>query len=118
MPATSPNDPIRRVLALEVPLVVRIGERRMTVGDVTGLAPGAIIELPKNAEEELDVLVNNRTVGTGAAVKIGENFGIRINFIGDIGTRLAAMAGSSDPIDEDIEASMHAGLGIMAGVVR
>ena len=116
MPNTS--EPLSRVLQLEVPIVVRLGERTMRVADVTALAPGAIIELPKNAEEELDLLVNNRPIGTGTSVKIGENFGIRISFIGDITTRLDALAGRKETFDEDTDAGMHASLGVMAGVVR
>ena len=55
------------------------------------LAPGAIIELPKPAEDELEVLVNNKTVGTGLAVKVGENFGVRVAFIGDLKQRILAL---------------------------
>lgn len=114
----NPNDPLRRVRQLEVPIVVRLGERSMRVAEVTALAPGAIIELPKNAEEELDLLVNNRPIGTGTSVKIGENFGIRISYIGDVRVRLDALAGRKESFDEETDAGMHASLGVMAGVVR
>lgn len=72
-----------RVRSLEVPLVVRLGERNMSVREVTALVPGAIIELPKSAESELELLVNNRVIARGLAVKVGENFGIRITLMGD-----------------------------------
>jgi len=77
-------------LKLEVPIIVRLAERQMTVEEVVGLAPGALIELPKGAEAELDLMVNNKVVGSGTAAKVGENFGIRITFIGDARTRLEA----------------------------
>jgi flagellar motor switch protein FliN/FliY len=79
------------VLRLEVPVIVRLGERTLSVGEVLDLAPGAIIELPKNVEDELDLLVNNKQVGTGVAVKIGENFGLRITYLGDVRERIAAL---------------------------
>jgi flagellar motor switch protein FliN len=79
------------VLRLEVPVIVRLGERSMSLTEVIGLVPGSIIQLPKNADAELDLLINNKQIGTGAAVKVGENFGIRINYIGDIRERIAAM---------------------------
>jgi len=79
------------VLRLEVPVIVRLGERTMSLQEVIGLVPGAIIELPKGSEDELDLMVNNKQIGTGAAVKVGENFGIRINYIGDIRERIAAL---------------------------
>lgn len=54
----------------------------MTVGQVMRLAPGTIIELPKSAEERLDLLVNNKVIGRGDAVKVGENFGLEITMMG------------------------------------
>jgi flagellar motor switch protein FliN/FliY len=87
-------------LRLEVPVIVRLGERTMTVSEVTALTPGAIIELPKNADAELDLLVNNKQIGTGVAVKVGENFGLRIAYIGDVRTRIAALGGQ-DAAPED-----------------
>ncbi len=85
------------ILRLEVPVIVRVGERTMTMSEVLGLVPGAIIELHKNSEAELDLLINNKQIGTGSAVKVVENFGIRINYIGDIKQRIAALGGAETP---------------------
>ncbi len=84
---------VRAILRLEVPVIVVLGRRTLRLGEVTSLAVGAIVELPKNADDELELCVNNKVVGTGRAVKVGENFGIRINFIGDVRQRIAAMGG-------------------------
>ncbi len=94
MPAALPN--LAQILKLEVPIVVRLGERIMDVSDVLGLVPGAIIELPKNAESELDLLVNNKAIGCGVAVKVGENFGLKLTYIGDAAARILAMGGDED----------------------
>lgn len=83
------------VLRLEVPVIVRLGGRQMAVDEVIGLMPGAIIELPKNADDELELLVNNKQIGVGNAVKVGENFGLRITYIGDVRERIAAMGGGA-----------------------
>ena len=85
------------ILALEVPVIVQIAERIMTVDEVTSMAPGAIIELSKAADDDLEIHVNNKMIGTGTAVKVGENYGIRVSFVGDLGERIAAMAGDSKP---------------------
>jgi flagellar motor switch protein FliN/FliY len=84
-----------QILQLEVPIVVRLGERMMEVDEVLGLVPGSIIELPKNAESELDLLVNNKVIGCGVAVKVGENFGLRLTFLGNLNARLAAVSGAA-----------------------
>ncbi|MCH8316766.1 MAG: FliM/FliN family flagellar motor switch protein, partial [Planctomycetes bacterium] len=68
---------IKAILQLEVPLIVQIAMRIMTVEEVTSLVPGAIIELPKPADDELELLVNNKPIGTGTAVKGGLTSGNR-----------------------------------------
>lgn len=85
-----------RILSLEVPIIVRLGERRMAMGEVLGIIPGAIIEVSKSAEEELDLLVNNKVIGSGVAVKVGENFGIRITFVGDVKERIRALGEAAE----------------------
>jgi flagellar motor switch protein FliN len=85
-----PSD-IKAILSLEVPIIVLLGERQLRVSEVVSLVPGAILELPKTAEEELTLMVNNKPVGNGVAVKVGENFGIRITYIGDIRKRIVAL---------------------------
>lgn len=62
-------------------MIVQVGERHIAMDDVLALAPGAILELSKSAESELELLVNNKSIGKGTAVKVGENFGIRISSI-------------------------------------
>lgn len=92
---------LKAVKKLEVPVIVQLGERRMTVAEVRGLCPGAIIEVPKQADDELDLLVNNRPIGTGHAVKVGENFGIRVTFVGDVKDRIKAMGPTGAAKDEE-----------------
>ena len=95
------------ILKIEVPIIVQIGERRMTVREAVALVPGAIIELPKPADDELEILINNKPVGTGTAVKVGENFGIRIAYLGDVHARIEALAGQdSADIEDQILASV------------
>ena len=73
-----------QILKIDVPVVVRLAEKQIPLGEVLRLVPGAIVELPKSADAELSLLVNNREIGCGTAVKVGENFGLRLSFIGDL----------------------------------
>lgn len=84
------------ILRLTVPLIVQVGTHSMNFDDVLALGPGAILELEKSSEEELELLVNNMPMGKGVAVKVGENFGIRITSIGSPRQRVEAMAATSD----------------------
>ena len=106
---------IKCVLQMEVPIIVLLGERSLSVREVVELAPGSIIELPKSAEDELELLVNNKPVATGTAVKIGENFGLRVSFVGNVRKRMEAVSSvlrslasteGDDDVDEDSAASL------------
>lgn len=70
------------IMKLEVPVIVCLGERELSLKEVLALVPGSIVEIPKPADDELDLLINDRRIGVGIAVKVGENFGIRITAIG------------------------------------
>ncbi len=96
-----PAPTLQQVLRLELPVVVRLGERLMAISEVKALVPGSIIELSKKADSELDLMVNNKPVGNGLAVKVGENFGIRLTFVGDMKQRIAAMAAETPSHSSD-----------------
>jgi flagellar motor switch protein FliN len=85
LPAASPKSAeLSRILRLEVPIIVKLAERKRNVNEVMRLGAGAIIEFFKNSEEPLQLMVNNKVIGFGEAVKVGENFGLRITQIGDV----------------------------------
>ena len=87
-----------QIMKLDVPVIVRLAARQIPLGDVLRLVPGAILELGKDAEGELDLMVNNRAIGSGAAVKVGENFGIRLTFLGDPRLRVAGGVAKGEPV--------------------
>lgn len=66
------------ILQLSVPLVVRVAQRQMRLRQILEISTGSIVEFETPAESELDLLVNNCPVAKGMAVKVGENFGLRI----------------------------------------
>jgi flagellar motor switch protein FliN/FliY len=80
---TSANE-LRRILHMHVPVIVKLAERKLTLAEVMRLGPGAIIEFIKSNDEQLELLINNKAIGLGDAVKVGENFGLKINQIGDV----------------------------------
>jgi flagellar motor switch protein FliN/FliY len=91
-----PRD-VQSILQLRVPVIVRLGHRRMALDDILALGPGAIIELPKHFDTPLDLMVNNKVIGQGAAVKVGENFGLRVSTIGQPADRIQALASAPQP---------------------
>ncbi len=92
--ANLPDSPeVHRLLEIEVPVIVQLGTRRLTVGEVMRLGVGAIVEFNKSAEDELDLLANNKAIGKGHAVKVGENFGIKISAIGSVKETIRKLGG-------------------------
>src|SRR3954452_17394490 len=83
-PATPTSAELRRILHLSVPVIVKLAERKLTLAEVMRLGPGAIVEFSKASDEPLELLINNKSIGLGDAVKVGENFGLKINQIGDV----------------------------------
>ena len=75
---------LQRILRLEVPVIVKLAERKLTLSEVLRLGNGAIIEFSKSNDEPLELLINNKVIGVGETVKVGENFGLRITQIGDV----------------------------------
>ena len=104
------NTDVSTVMSLEVPLVVVLGERPTKINDIRSWITGSIIELSKEAEEDLEVRINNRAIGQGSAVKVGENFGIKFNYIGDPENRIDAMGSgsgsSAETSAEDLAAAL------------
>jgi flagellar motor switch protein FliN/FliY len=82
--SASPNVELDRILRLNVPVIVKLAERKLTMSEVLRLGVGAIIEFSKSNDEPLELLINNKAIGVGQAVKVGENFGLRITQIGDV----------------------------------
>ena len=75
---------LKRILRISVPVIVNLAERKLTLAEVLRLGMGAIIEFSKSSDEMLTLLVNNKPIAVGEAVKVGENFGLRITQIGDV----------------------------------
>ncbi|HEX6986905.1 MAG TPA: FliM/FliN family flagellar motor switch protein, partial [Planctomycetaceae bacterium] len=87
-PAVDPRRArLARLLNVPVQVVVRLAERKIEMGQLLALSPGALITFEKSCEDLLDLYVNDRLYCRGEAVKIGENFGIKVNEVGAVRRR-------------------------------
>jgi flagellar motor switch protein FliN len=85
------HDELRRILHMQVPVIVKLAQRKLLLSEVMRLGIGAIIEFVKSSEEPLELLINNKPIAVGEAVKIGENFGLRIKQVGDVKELIATL---------------------------
>jgi flagellar motor switch protein FliN/FliY len=86
------KEPLKRILAIRVPVIVRLAKRNMRLSEVLHLSAGSIVEFDRPFDAELDLMVNNQVIGTGQAVKAGEKFGLRIVNIRTVREKINALA--------------------------
>lgn len=93
--AEGPNAPrpadMGRVLGLNVPVSVMLAERLMPIEDILATQAGTIIEFDVPFDNDLSLYVANSQIGRGQAIKVGENFGLRITNIDTVRERIDAM---------------------------
>ncbi len=77
-------------LLMDVPLDVsiRLGQVKMQVRDLLKLNKGSLVELDKEADDPLEIHVNNRLMAYGEVVMIKDKLGIRITDIVSLSERL------------------------------
>jgi flagellar motor switch protein FliN/FliY len=97
MEKTAPNTDgqaaasIQRLLGLRVPVVVKLAGKKMSVSAVSQMMVGTIIEFDTSAEGELDLMIRDKPIGLGIAVRVGEHYGVRITSICDVRQTIEAM---------------------------
>lgn len=91
-PPAGEADQRRNLEALyAVPLTVsaQLGESQMTIRDLLAMVPGAVLELDRTAGDSIDLYVNGVRVGSGDAVVVNDNYGLRITELLSPAERLA-----------------------------
>lgn len=77
-PASLAGSSLAGVADLMVTLTVVLGEVRLTIGEIAALAPGAVVELDRQAGEPVDVYVNDRLIGRGELVLVDGRIGVTL----------------------------------------
>ena len=76
--ATRSNYTIDLLSEVEIEVTVELGRRRLSIGEVTQLDVGSVVELDTLAGEPLVVYANGRQIATGEVVVVDGHFGVRI----------------------------------------
>ena len=82
---------LRNLLSLEVPVSVVLADRDMAIESILETKIGTIIEFDVSFDSDLMLHVADEQVAKGQAVKIGENFGIRITSVKSVEERVQAL---------------------------
>ncbi|SAL10606.1 flagellar motor switch protein FliN [Caballeronia telluris] len=76
--STKPTRSLDIVGDVKVTLDIRLGSTVMSIADLMALAPGSVVELDRHLGDSVDVLLNERLIGNGEIVAVGEYFGVRM----------------------------------------
>ncbi|GAB4257874.1 MAG: flagellar motor switch protein FliN [Deferrisomatales bacterium] len=70
------------ILDIEVDVMVRLGEAVMPIKEIQRLRPGSIIDLDKETDAPVDLVVNDKVIARGELVVVGsDHFALRITEI-------------------------------------
>jgi flagellar motor switch protein FliN/FliY len=79
------------LMDIELPLMVRMGQTEMQLGDLLKLTPGSILELNRAADAPVELLVNSKLIAKGEVVVVDGNFAFRITEIESTDTRIRSL---------------------------
>ena len=66
------------VLDVDLNVTVEVGRVQLPVRRVMELRPGSVVELQRSASDPVEIYANNRCIGRGEIVVVGEQFGVRV----------------------------------------
>lgn len=79
-PSTAEDGQIKLGLLMDVELAVtlRFGSRRLLLREVLDLIPGAVVDLDRQVEEPVDILLDGRLLARGDVVVLDGCYGVRV----------------------------------------
>ena len=77
-PAAAPSANLDLVLDVELNVTLRFGQRQLTLREVLDLTSGSVVELDREVDEPVELVLDGRVVARGEAVIIDGNYGMRI----------------------------------------
>ena len=69
------------ILDVEVEITAVLGTATMPISQILKLGRGAVVELDRGVNEDIEIHANNRTVATGEVVVVDTQLGVNINEI-------------------------------------
>ncbi|HEX9011259.1 MAG TPA: flagellar motor switch protein FliN [Holophagaceae bacterium] len=79
------------LLDIQLPVVVRMGQTEMQMGELLKLTPGSILELNRSADAPVELLVNGKLIAKGEVVVVDGNFAFRITEIESRANRIRSL---------------------------
>jgi len=69
------------VLDVEVNVLLRFGQRQLSLREILDLTCGSVIELDRRVDDPVELLLDGRVIARGEAAIVDGNYGIRVTEI-------------------------------------
>jgi flagellar motor switch protein FliN/FliY len=66
------------VAALKYNVTLRFGQRLLTLREILDLTTGSVVELDRQVEEPIELILDGKVIARGEAVVIDGNYGLRV----------------------------------------
>jgi flagellar motor switch protein FliN/FliY len=66
------------VMDVELNVTLRFGQRQLTLREVLELTSGSVVELDRQVEEPVELLLEGKVIARGEAVVVDGNYGLRV----------------------------------------
>jgi flagellar motor switch protein FliN len=86
-------DNLELILDIDMPLTVRFGEATVSIDALSKLGPGSLVELSRQPDDPVDVLINGRLVARGEVVVVAGNYGVRVTQVVSADERIRTLNG-------------------------
>lgn len=87
-----------RVLDVPLAVTIRFGQRHLTLRELLELATGSLLELDRQVEEPVDLMLGERVIARGEVVIVDGNYGMRVTEVLETPTRSAAARERTEPL--------------------
>ncbi|AJC21212.1 flagellar motor switch protein FliN [Pandoraea pulmonicola] len=84
-PAAPRRDPMNLLARIPVRLTLEVGNTIVSLAELMAIEQGSVLELDRLAGEPLEVKVNGTAVGQAEVVVCGENYGLKVLHLEDLG---------------------------------
>ena len=75
---TPDNGSLQLLMDVELSVALRFGSRRLLLRELLDLSPGAVVELDRQVQDPVDMLLDGRVVARGEIVVVDGNYGLRV----------------------------------------
>ena len=66
------------VMDVELNVALRFGERRLSLREVMDLTSGSVVELDREVDEPVELILDGKVIARGEAVIVDGNYGVRV----------------------------------------